>query len=121
MNYESYEVIPSRLHDGVSYTVNRMSFGRRLELMRRVRDITPKLECFLAGGTQQDKIEASVLSAEIDRLYVEWGLSGIAGLEIDGKAATPMSLAVAGPEHLFQEALGFVMSACRLTGQETKN
>jgi hypothetical protein len=121
MNYESYEVVPSELQDGVTYTVTRMSFGRRLELMRRVRDLAPKLECFRAGSTQQDKLEAGVLSAEIDLLYLEWGLSEISGLHIDGMPATPLSLARSGPEPLFHEALKLVMGACRLSGPEIKN
>lgn len=121
MTYESHEIIASAVQPGVSYTVNRMSFGRRIELMRRVRDIAPRLECFRAGTTQQDKIEASLLSAEVDRLYVEWGLKDVEGLAIDGAPATPASLALAGPEDLFREAVHFVKRACKLSQQEIKN
>ncbi len=121
MTYESYEVVASELREGVEYTVNRMSFGRRVDLMRRVRDIAPRLEFFQAGTTQQDKVEAHLLSADIDRLYVEWGLKEIRGLEIDGCPATPQSLADSGPEDLFREALRCVKSACRFSEQEAKN
>lgn len=121
MNYESHEVIQSELQAGVSYTVNRMSFGRRVELMRRVQELAPRLDFFQAGGTQQDAIQATLLSAEIDRLYVEWGLKEVSGLEIDGRSADPESLAQSGPEELFQEALRCIRRACRLSPQEIKN
>jgi hypothetical protein len=98
-----------------------MSFGRRMELMKRVKSLTPRLECFRAGTSQQDRIEASLLSAEIDRLYIEWGLTAVSGLEIDGAAADPASLAALGPEALFHEALRCVKDACRLSEAEIKN
>lgn len=89
--------------------------------MRRVRAITPKLEFFQAGTSEQDKIDAGILSAEIDDLYLEWGLQGIEGLEIDGTAATPEALAEKGPEELFLEALHLVKAVCRLSDAEAKN
>jgi hypothetical protein len=89
--------------------------------MRRVRVIAPKLEFFQAGASEQDKIDAGVLSAEIDDLYLEWGLQEIEGLEIDGVAATPRTLAEAGPEELFHEALRLVKAVCRLSDAEIKN
>lgn len=121
MEYESQETVRSRLRDGVSYTVNRMSFGRRLELMRKVRSITPRLECFQAGTSQQDKLEANILSCEIDQLYVEWGLTAIDGLTINGVPADAAMLAAFGPEELFAEALTFVKQACGLSEAEAKN
>lgn len=121
MSHESVEVIPSKLSEGVTYTVRRMSFNRRLDLMKRVRAIAPKLECFEAGSSQQDRIHAQLLSAEIDQLYVEWGLAEVNGLEIDGSPATPRSLCDAGPEKLFLEALQGVKRACHLSEAETKN
>ena len=45
----------------------------------------------------REKLEATVLAAEIDRAYLEWGLIGVEGLEIDGAAATPKTLIDAGP------------------------
>lgn len=89
--------------------------------MRRVRAIAPRLEFFQAGPSEQDKIDAGVLSAEIDALYVEWGMEQVEGLEIDGVAATPRTLAAAGPEELFREALRLVKAVSRLSDTETKN
>lgn len=121
MGYDSFEIKPSQIRPGVRFVVNRMSFGRRLDLMRRVRDLAPRWECFRAGTTKADEIEAGILSAEIDRLYLEWGLKDVEGLEIDGRPADPATMMELGPEELFQEALGFVKAACRLSEAETKN
>jgi len=121
MTYESFEVKESRSHPGVRLVVNRMSFSRRIDLMRRVRELAPRWECYRAGTAKADEMEAGILSADIDRLYLEWGLKEVEGLEIDGTPATTDSLLQFGPEDLFQEALGYVKAACRLSEQETKN
>lgn len=121
MQYESYEEQASELRPGVKYLINRMSFGRRVELMRQVRELAPKLECYQAGSSTADRVEASLISAEIDRLYLEWGLREVQGLEIDGKPATPQSLALSGPEDLFFEALRTVKQASGLSESEAKN
>jgi hypothetical protein len=121
MHYASQEEYRSEVRPGVSYLINRISFGRRIDLMRRVRDLVPKLECFQAGDSTADRVEATLISAEIDRLYLEWGLLEVRGLEIDGAPATPESLAEYGPEDLFVEALRFVKQASGLSESETKN
>jgi hypothetical protein len=121
MEYESVVRIPSGLFPDVSFHVFRMSFGRRVELMRNIRKLTGRLEFHEAGGTDADKMDASLLSAEIDRLYVEWGLQSVEGLKIDGASATPASLAAVGPEGLFSEALLAVKAQCSLNETERKN
>jgi hypothetical protein len=121
MTYDSFEVIESKTHPGVRFVINRMSFGRRVGLMRLVRELAPRLECFRAGAGKSDEVEAGLLSAEIDQLYLHWGLKKVEGLEIDGQPAGPDSLLQAGPECLFLEALGHVKAACRLSESEAKN
>jgi hypothetical protein len=121
MTYESYEVKESNTHPGVRFVVNRMSFGRRIELMRLVRDLAPRWECLQAGTTKPDSMEAGLLSAEIDRLYLQWGLKEVEGLEIDGHPATTETLLRLGPEELLREAIDYVKDACRLSRQATKN
>ena len=41
-------------------------------------------------------MDAALLRAEIDRLYVTWGVEEVRGLEMDGAPATPESLADGG-------------------------
>jgi hypothetical protein len=120
MNYASWLERESRAAPGVTFVLAKMSFGRRLELMRRLREIAQKVE-FLEAGDAREKIEAALLTSEIDRLYVMWGLKEVRGLELDGTPATPESLAAAGPEHLFREAVDMVKAECGLTETERKN
>src|SRR5690242_8952485 len=93
MTYDSVVVVNSRLANGVTYTVAKVSFERRLELMRKIRDLARRLEYLEAGKEAGDRMDAAVLRAEIDRTYIIWGLQGVSGLEVDGEPATPEALA----------------------------
>ena len=121
MEYASYQVIESKLASGVSYTIAKMSFGRRVELTRRIRELALRKEFLDAGESPDEKMEAALLASEIDRLYLLWGLKEVGGLEVDGQAATPESLAANGPEGLFREALAAVKEQCGLSETERKN
>jgi hypothetical protein len=121
MNYETEITIPSRAVPGVSFTLARVSFGRRMELLRRLRDLASKAECLSAGGKPQEKLEAALLSGEIDELYLRWGLVRVSGLEVDGQPATPETLIAAGPEEVCREAVAAIKHECGLTEEERKN
>jgi hypothetical protein len=120
-SWNSRRIVASELRTGVEFVIARMSFGRRLDLMRKVRDLASRLEFFEAGREARNEMEASLLGGEIDRLYVTWGLEEIRGLDIDGAPATPESLIDRGPEDLFREALDAVRSECSLGENERKN
>ena len=121
MTYESVVVVESKVAPGVTFSVARMSFGRRVELMRKVRELARRMEFLEAGTEPGDRMDAALLQAEIDRLYVSWGLRGVAGLEVDGAEATPETLGEAGPEELFREALESVRAETGLDDAERKN
>jgi len=121
MEYTSFEAIESTVAPGVSYTVAKMSFGRRVELTRHIRDLAARKEFVEAGDTANEKMEAALLASEIDRIYLLWGLKEITGLELDGLPATPESLAASGPEELYREALAAVKQQCGLSEAERKN
>ena len=121
MNYESTVLVESRVVPGVTFAVARMSFGRRMELMRRVREMARQMEFLEAGKQPGDRMDAAVLQAEIDRLFVTWGLRVVSGLRLDGFEATPESLVDSGPEDLFREALAAVRAETGLTGEQRKN
>jgi hypothetical protein len=121
MEYTSVETIESGVAAGVTYTVAKMSFGRRVELTRRIRELAGRRECMEAGDSANEKMEAALLASEIDRIYLLWGLREVTGLELDGVAATPESLAASGPEELFREALAAVKQQCGLSEAERKN
>lgn len=98
-----------------------MSFGRRLELGRRVRELSQKIEFLEAGTEFRDRVEGSILGAEVDRMYLEWGLLSVKGLRIDGEPATPQSLIERGPEPLAREIVAAIRSECHLSEEERKN
>jgi hypothetical protein len=98
-----------------------MSFGRRVELMRQVRELARRTSFLAASDDAGDKMDAALLRAEIERVYVMWGVKAVAGLAVDGKAAGPELLAEAGPEELFQEALAAVRRETGLSEEERKN
>ena len=122
MNYESTVTLESAKCPGVQFTVRRMSFGRRLELTRKVKERLARLEFLSAGesgGT--DEAEAALLTGEIDREYGTWGLAGLEGLDIDGEEATPQTLMEKGPEPLVAEVLEAIYREAGLSEDERKN
>jgi hypothetical protein len=121
MTYESIIAIESQVAPGVTFTIRKMSYGRRAELMRRIRDLARQREFLQASEQPADKMDAALLEAEINRVYLTWGLDSIAGLTVDGSEATPELLAESGPEDLFREALEAVRAQTGLSTAERKN
>jgi hypothetical protein len=121
MEYASVIEIESAARAGVRYRVARMSFGRRVELMRRVRELARRVEFLDAGTSPGERMDAGLLRAEIDRMYVLWGLVGVSGIQLDGIEATPETVVERGPEELFREALAAVRAQTGLTDDERKN
>ena len=119
--YESVVWFESSARPGVRCGILRVSFGRRIELARRIRDVGRKAEYLDAGGDVKDKLEAAVVAAEIDRAYLEWGWMGLDGLEIDGMTANPGMAIDAGPVELAAEVLARIKSECGLREEERKN
>jgi hypothetical protein len=121
MDYESQVRVESKTAPGVSFTIARMSFGRRLELTRRVRDIATRVEFLEAGKDPREKLEAALLAGEIDRVYLDWGLVKVDGLVLDGEPATPSRMIELGSEELTQEILAAIKAQCGLNAEERKN
>jgi hypothetical protein len=121
MNYESTLCVVSSCRPDVRLTVRRISVARRLELLRTVRGLASRLDFYKAGAQLDDKLEAGIASAEIECLYVTWGIARIDGLTIDGADATPELLVASGPEDLVREAATLVRSQLGLSEDERKN
>jgi hypothetical protein len=119
--WDSRLIVASESMPGVSFAIARMTFGRRLELMKRVRDLAARIEYFEAGRDEKNRMEASLVGAEMDKLYLAWGLEEVRGLSLDGEAATPETLVERGPEALVYEALAAIKAECGLTETERKN
>src|ERR1035438_2238962 len=83
-SYASEAVVESRAVAGVRFTIARMSFGRRVELMRRVRELARRTEFLAASEEAGEKMDSALLHAEIGRLYVLWGVTAVSGVTVDG-------------------------------------
>jgi hypothetical protein len=121
VHYDSVISIDSKAAPGVKFAIYRISFGRRMELSRRVREISRKAEFLEAGTELHEKIEANILAQEIDAMYLQWGLVKIDGLIIDGESATALQLLEKGPENLAREVVGAIKEQCGLSEAERKN
>jgi len=121
VEYESTVTLEARSMAGVRFTVLRLSFARRMELARRVLELSQRLEFKQAGEAVDDNIEANILGCEIDNLYLSWGLVAVHGLTIDGVDATPELIAAKAPEELAREIVAAIKAECGLTEAERKN
>ena len=121
MNHESTRTIESSVCAGVTFTISRMTLGRRLEMLRHVRDKVKKLEFHQAGDSLEDTLNGGLLTCEIEKIYLEWGLRGLDGLTIDGEPASKELLIEGGPERLTKEIIEAVKSEIFLTESERKN
>ena len=120
-SYESVLVIRSKVMPTVTYAIKRVSFGRRMDLSRRAREISRKAEFLEASSQLGEKIEAGILTQEIDTMYLVWGLLNIQGLTIDGEAATADRLLEKGPDELTREVVDAIKAQCGLSDVERKN
>lgn len=121
VEWASSEWVDSRVAPGVRFAVAKISLARRAEISRRMRGLMSELEFQAAGPGLTDRLAATETEARIDRVYIEWGLLEVTGLEIDGVAATVESLVEKGPEVLCREIAGCVRKHCHLSGEERKN
>ena len=119
--YASVTWFDSDSAKGVRFAVSRISFGRRIEFARRMREIGRKVEFLSASDDAREKLEAAVVSAEIDRAYLDWGLADVAGLVIDGQVANPAAVIERGPIELAGEILARVKAEWSLSENERKN
>ena len=121
MEYASERRIESKALPGVWFTIARMSFGRRIELTQRIWELAGRVEHLEAGGDARGKLEAALVAAEIDSVYLRWGLRKIEGLTVDGEQATADLVAAQGPEALCREVVAAIKAECGLNAEETKN
>jgi hypothetical protein len=121
VRYRSTILCESATVPGATFTIRRMSLGRRIELAHAIRDLAQELEFHQAGESVPDQVEAASLSARIDQIYLCWGLVTVSGLRIDGNSTTANTLYAVGPEMLLREIVDRIKSECGLSDDERKN
>lgn len=119
--YESVLTIESKVMPGVRFIINRISFGRRMDLSKQVREISRKMEFLEAANEVHEKLEARILAQEVEAAYLRWGLVGVYGLTIDGEEASAAQILEKGPEELAREIVGAIKHQCGLSEEERKN
>jgi hypothetical protein len=62
-----------------------------------------------------------LLASEIDKLYLEWGLIRVNGIDLDGEPASKEKLIASGPEDLCREILAAIRRECGLSEEQRKN
>jgi hypothetical protein len=110
----------SKLLPGVRFAIRRISLRQRIELNRRVNELTLKHE-FLKAGDTSNQLEVALSDLLVAKLYVEWGLEQMEGLTIDGRKATAELLIDFGPESLANEIGALIQAESALTEDERKN
>jgi len=120
VSYSSLSWRRSKTIEGVRFAIKRVSLAQRLELNKRVRELTLQYE-FLKAGPAADQLEATWADLLVRKLYIEWGLAGLEGLSIDGETASVELLIDKGPEELVDEIVSALQEEIGLSEEERKN
>ena len=110
----------STTFEGVRFAIRRVSLLQRIQLTKSIRELMHRDE-FLRAGDLSDQLEAGLAELLVKKLYIEWGLAAIEGLNIDGKPASTEALLQAGPESLTEEIASSIQAELGLSEEERKN
>src|SRR6185312_8950064 len=109
--FESARWIESEQIRGVRFSVREPSLGNRIDLTRKLHDLTARNE-FLAGGRELEQLELVLADLLVQKALIEWGLIAIEGLRIDGAIPTTDRLIETGPEKLVAEIAAVIRAKC---------
>ena len=118
--YQSHVWHESSVCRGVRFATRQMSLSGRIELTQRIQDLILKNE-FLRAGDALERSQASLADLLARKVYLEWGISEIESLTIDGRPASVEDLIRCGPEDLCEEIASTIHSELGLTEEERKN
>jgi hypothetical protein len=119
-DYSSVSWHSSKVMPGVRFAIRRISLRQRIDLNRRVKELTIKYE-FLKAGDASCQLQAALSDLLVAKLYLEWGLEEVEGLSIDGRKATAGLLIAKGPEGLANEIVPLIQAESALADDERKN
>jgi hypothetical protein len=120
VSYQSLLWLESESLPGVEFCIRKVSLASRIEMSSRIRELTLRNE-FLKAGALDDQLEARLADLLVRKLYVEWAIAGVRGLEIDGAIATVPLVIDKGPEYLVAEMADAIQQHIQLSETERKN
>jgi hypothetical protein len=134
-NHETIRKRESETCPGVTFFLQKMTEGRRLDIRHRIAEPNRRVLALLKEQTEIEKVDEAArdvhrymeLQEEFDSLmlekinpeWIKWGVKKIDGLEADGK---PLGVDdyLEWPSMLFSEVLDAVKSEAELNGAEKK-
>lgn len=137
MNFASKTQHNSEATPGVSYTLKKLSHGRRVRIdlalcdhRARVRELAKEFAAIPEADTSEDARLARLKLDQKTRLvieehfkpaYLREALASIEGLEIDGEPATLETLFSDGPAELVEEIYQAIQRGINLSVDDAKN
>lgn len=110
----------SSIFRGVRFATRQISLSGRIELTRIIQELIYKNE-FLRAGDSLEQSQACLADLLARKVYIEWGISDIEGLTIDGAPASIQDLIERGPERLCDEIARTIQNELVLSEEERKN
>src|SRR5579863_5280742 len=95
--YSSARWCESRTMPGVSFAIRRISLQQRIDLTRRIRELSLRDE-FLKAGSPSEQLRAAENELAVRKLLLGWGLANVARLSLDGEPATAERIIEKAPE-----------------------
>lgn len=120
IEYSSVRWCDSRTMPGVRFAIRRISLQQRMDLVKRMRDLSLQDE-FLNAGNSVERLHAAENELAARKVLITWGLSQVAHLSLDGEPATPESIVEKAPEELANEIVTAIRSELGLSDEERKN
>ena len=119
-NFKSILWRQSQSIPGARFAIRRISFSQRLELARRIRELSLKEE-FLRAGAADEQLGGAICDLLARKALLEWGFVDICGFTIDGRSPSLEMMLDKGPEALVMEIVAAIQTEASLSEQERKN
>jgi hypothetical protein len=119
-DYSSVRWFESRTIPGVSFAIRRISLQQRMDLTKRIREVS-LCDDFLMSGSPSEQLNAAENELAVQKLLIVWGLSNVARLSLDGEPATAETIIEKAPEEFANEIVMAIRAELGLSEAEIKN
>lgn len=99
IDYSSIRWHESSTMPGVRFSIRRISLQQRMDLTRRIRELSVRDE-FLRSGSPSEQLNAAENELAVRKTLIDWGLANVARLSLDGEPATAKALLKRRPKNL---------------------